>query len=201
MKNTVEKGDKFEERVFNCMKKMLDEGRLPWANPSSSAIFRQKGYFSRDRGNDIKIDVSIEVYPYTGSQEIALLNLIECKDYQSTVPVGKIEEFCGKVRQIGGFKCKAIFVTSSNFQEGAERFAKSNGIALVRLFHEDQINWVNYEGTPDMHEEAARSMGRSSILGFIFKQSEIKIIPPNIESISYYNGKYYRSMEQLFQKI
>jgi hypothetical protein len=199
MKNTVEKGTKFEERVFNIMKNLLDTGQLPWANPFCSEVFMQKGYYSRDRKSDIKIDVSIEVYHSKEIRELSMLGLIECKDYEEPIPVGKIEEFYGKTVQIAGLKCKTIFVTSSNFQEGAETFAKSKGIALVRLLHEDQINWVHYEGTPDMLEAATAKIENSPMIRFIFRQPNINL--PNINSMSYYNGKYYCSMEKLFQNI
>jgi hypothetical protein len=198
--NTVEKGTKFEERVYTKLKEMLENNQLSWANPNFSDIYMQKGYYSRDRDADIKVDVSIEVYPpVEGSSEIALLVPVECKDYQKPVPVGKIEEFNTKVRQISGLNCKAIFFSSSGFQKSARDFAMNNRIALAYLPPNEKINWIHYHGTLDMIENMLRELENNrSIQQLLWQDSPIL---PSMDAISYYDGKYYFGLARLLNVL
>jgi hypothetical protein len=59
-------------------------------------FFRRRDIYSRDRGSKIITDISIETC-LPEEKEYSLLTVIECKDYDGTIPVGKIEEFCNKV--------------------------------------------------------------------------------------------------------
>src|SRR3954466_10165793 len=57
---SVERGRAFEEQVYDALVKELHDGRLGLL-PSSCSVHLRKGYFSRDRGREIVIDVSIEM--------------------------------------------------------------------------------------------------------------------------------------------
>lgn len=63
------------------------------------------------------------------------LTVIECKDYTRKVSVDKIESFITKSRDVGANK--AIFVSSSGFQEGAIKVAGKHNIELFTL---EEIN-------------------------------------------------------------
>lgn len=53
---------------------------------------------------------------------------IECKDYKSAVPIGRIRDFSATLDDIGNIK--GIFVTTKGYQVGAIKFAEFKKIAL-----------------------------------------------------------------------
>lgn len=109
-------------------------------NPEWSRIFRKKGYYSKDRGSDIIFDISIEV---TRPDAIGYMYVffIECKDYDKAVPVDDVEEFWAKVAQVSGLNAKAIFATTSAFQQSARRVAASKGMGVLRSFPDATFKW------------------------------------------------------------
>lgn len=143
--NTVKKGDKFEDRVFSSISDSLKSGSLG-LNPDFCNLFQKKGYYSRDRDSEIVVDISIEVWMPKANKWSFLL-VCECKDYSRPIPVDDIEEFKAKLKQITGVNVKGLFVTSSAYQKGAMKYAGSNGIGLLRLLPEDQIDHVLYSMT------------------------------------------------------
>ncbi|MDY4310733.1 ImmA/IrrE family metallo-endopeptidase [Pseudomonas shirazica] len=137
--STYAKGDLFEERVYEYLKHELEQGDL-WLSPKFSQIFRKKKYYSRDREDFIVFDISIEV-KRPELDEPSLIVLIECKHYESTIPVNDIEEFCSKIGQVTGANVKGVFASASAFQAGAFRLAKNKGVAVVRHFDEQGFKW------------------------------------------------------------
>ncbi|MGG5289160.1 ImmA/IrrE family metallo-endopeptidase [Pseudomonas shirazensis] len=137
--STYAKGDLFEERVYDYLKRELEQGDL-WFSPKFSQIFRKKKYYSREREDFIVFDISIEV-KRPELTEPSMIVLIECKHYGSTIPVNDVEEFCSKIVQVTGANVKGIFASASAFQAGAFKFAKNKGVALVRHFDEDGFKW------------------------------------------------------------
>ena len=146
--NTVAKGDAFEDRVFESIRDLVESGYLG-LNPECCRLFQKKGYFSRDRGSDIIVDISIEVW-LPGSDRWSMLWVCECKDYSKPVPVDDVEEFKAKLNQIAGLNVKGLFATSSAYQSGALNYSRSNGLGLLRLLPEDQIDVVMYFMTPEI---------------------------------------------------
>ncbi len=140
--STLAQGDKFEERVFDALSDELKDDRLG-LSPATARLFRKKGYFSRDRKTNIVVDISIEVWP-PAAENYSLLWACECKDYGHSVPVDDIEEFKAKLDQIAGKNLKAVFATSNSLQRGALSYARSNGIGVVRILPDNQVNWVLY---------------------------------------------------------
>lgn len=57
--------------------------------------------------------------------------VIECKNYNSTVPIGKVRDFFGVLYDLDG--ASGIMVSSKSFQTGAKKFAKHYGISLQSL--------------------------------------------------------------------
>jgi hypothetical protein len=108
--STYAKGDRFEEQVFEFLSREINEGRFYAFRPECCKIFRKKGYYSRDREDFIIFDISVEVF-LPGFETPSLLVLIECKNYSGKVPVGDIEEFGSKIRQVAGFNAKGIFAS------------------------------------------------------------------------------------------
>jgi len=138
--NTTAKGDHFENRVYTILQKLLTDEAL-FLPGKHSKILRKKAYYSKDREAEIVFDISIETY-LPGATDYSLLTLIECKHYNTSVPVNDIEEFAAKVNQVGQHNTKAILIANSNFQSGAEKFSKSQKIALARVNPKDEIQWI-----------------------------------------------------------
>jgi Zn-dependent peptidase ImmA (M78 family) len=144
-KSSTQKGKEFEDRVFLIFSKLLSNDEL-FVPSSKSKIYTQKGYYSKDRQNNIFVDISVETF-IDQSNNYSLLTVIECKNYNTTIPVDDIEEFKSKLDQIAGKNVKGIMVTRLGFDQGTVNYAKSNGIALVRLLNTDEINWDVYRTT------------------------------------------------------
>ena len=149
--NTVEKGDKFEDRVFNLFDDWIRNNKLG-VNSENCKIYQKKGYYSKDRESNIIVDISVEVF-FEGFDTPSMLFIIECKDYDSLIPVGKMEEFERKVQQITGLNTKGFFVTSNGFQQGALTLARNRKIATIRLMPKDQVEWYsNFMGADMMRK-------------------------------------------------
>lgn len=152
--NTVEKGDRFEDKVFSSIKDLVDSGFLG-LNPDCCRLYQKKGYYSKDRDSDIIVDISIEIW-MPGANKWSMLWVCECKDYSKSVAVDDVEEFKAKLNQVAGVNVKGLFTTSSAFQKGALNYSRSNGIGLLRLLPDDQIDFLLYQMTPDMFDELER---------------------------------------------
>jgi hypothetical protein len=137
--NTKQIGDEFEDRIFKFLSDELKSGNFG-LDAKSCKIFRQKGYYSRDREKEIVFDISIEVYR-PNQIDFWLLILIECKNYSHTVSVDNIEEFSAKIEQIGSANTKGIFASSSALQVSALNYATSKRIGLLRYFDNRELKW------------------------------------------------------------
>lgn len=58
---------------------------------------------------------------------------IECKNYDSLVPIGKVRDFFGVINDLGNVH--GIMVSSKGYQDGAKRFAEYYSISLKGLRH------------------------------------------------------------------
>lgn len=56
---------------------------------------------------------------------------IECKNYKSSVPIGKVRDFKGVLDDLNNVN--GIMVSSKGFQDGAKKYAKEHGISLKEL--------------------------------------------------------------------
>ncbi len=137
--STFAKGDLFEEQVFQFLSREIDEGRF-FCRPEHCQIFRKRRYYSRDREDDIVFDIAIEIF-LPDQPKPSIIVLVECKNYAGTVPVGDIEEFGAKIRQVTGFNAKGIFVSSSAFQSGTINIARNQGFGVIRYFPDEGFQW------------------------------------------------------------
>ena len=160
--NTVERGDRFEDRVYQALVDELKDDSLG-LSPSAAKIFRKKGSFSRDRDSEVVVDISIEVWP-PGASNYSLLWICECKDYSHPIPVDDVEEFKAKLDQIAGKNVKGVLATSNSLQRGALNYAQSNGIGVVRILPDDQVRWISRLLTMDSPSRRAAAQGFLSAL-------------------------------------
>lgn len=127
--NTTQMGNEFEDIVAGVFNKLMLEGALG-VDPQCAKVISKPKYYSRDREADITFDLAIEIWP-NGAKRCALLYLIECKNYSSTVPVNDVEEFYGKILQVSDVAVKGVLVTNKGFQQSAYKVAKAKGMMLV----------------------------------------------------------------------
>lgn len=152
--SSVAKGNAFENRVFGAITNELNNERLGLSSRSASA-FQKKGYYSRDRDSDIIVDISIEIW-LPNADRWSMLWVCECKDYGSNIPVDDVEEFKAKLDQIAGANKKGVMAVTGALQQGALKYARANGIGIVRLLPSDQVEHLVYFMTSATMEESSR---------------------------------------------
>ncbi|WP_137896291.1 restriction endonuclease [Ramlibacter sp. 2FC] len=152
--SSVARGNAFENRVFAALQDEVDAERLGLL-PKQCSLFQKKGYFSRDRQSDVIVDISIEV-TLPGATEWSMLWVCECKDYSGALPVNDVEEFKAKLDQIAGKNVKGLLAVTGALQSGAEKYARSQGIGVVRIMPPSQVEWL-------MYFETVVSSGRESL--------------------------------------
>ena len=137
--STTQKGNKFEEEVYNFLDNEISNGRF--FRREYCTIYRKKSYYSKDRSSNIVFDISIELR-LSPNEDYSILILVECKNYNHKVPVDDVEEFYTKMEQISGGNTKGIIASRSAFQRGTFNFSKSKGIGLLRCPKLDRPNWI-----------------------------------------------------------
>ena len=126
--------------MFEAVVRELDSGWLGLA-PDRCRPFKRKGYHSRDRDDNIILDVSIEVW-IPGADTWSILWACECKDYGRPLPVDDVEEFKAKLDQVAGVNKKGFLALSGAMQRSALAYARSNGIGVLRLLPDAQVTLV-----------------------------------------------------------
>ncbi|MEA9914535.1 restriction endonuclease [Xanthomonas campestris pv. raphani] len=139
----VAKGTAFETRVHAAIGRELRSSKLG-LDPASATLHAKKGYYSRDRDSEIIVDLSIEIW-LPNATNWSLPWICECKDYGGSVPVDDVEEFKAKMDQISGANRKGVMAVTGALQQSALRYAQANGIGVVRLLPDDQVQHVLYQ--------------------------------------------------------
>jgi hypothetical protein len=137
--STTQKGNNFEDKVFELLKIELKSERL-LVQSKASKIYKKRKYFSKDRSSYVIVDISIECTLHDAF-EPSFFFIIECKDYDKPIPVNELEEFYSKIQQITGANVKALFITTASLQKAAFNYARSKKIAIIRILH-DEIKWI-----------------------------------------------------------
>ena len=99
-RNTTQVGNEFEIKAFDIINRVIQQEQLGHCSKYIK-LFQKKGYYSALRKKDIIFDITIEVWP-PGANRYVLLYVIECKSYDTKVPVNDVEEFHHKIQQISG---------------------------------------------------------------------------------------------------
>ncbi len=127
-KTTREKGDTFEENALQIISRAMENGQIGFVKEYAK-VFRKKKY-STTYGTKIEFDLTIEIWP-PGAKNFAMVYIIECKNYDSTIPANVMETFHSQLVQIGKFNIKPIFITSSALQLRPREMAKAYGIMVI----------------------------------------------------------------------
>ncbi len=81
---------------------------------------------------------------------ITYKTVIECKDYNSKIPLEKVDALIGKIKDIPDLK--AIFATKTGYQSGAEKKALHNKIDLLIVREQIDDDWKDKDGNPLIKE-------------------------------------------------
>lgn len=81
---------------------------------------------------------------------ITYKTVIECKDYDSIIPLEKIDALIGKTQDLPDLK--AVFATKKGYQSGARKKAEQNKIDLLIVREQNDSDWEAPEGTPLIKE-------------------------------------------------
>lgn len=140
--NTTLKGSEYEERVFEYFSKLLEKGKLPFANKSYSEIFMHKSY-PTTTSRKIICDISIETYnPLSNKDNWSSLIVIECKCYSKRrVDASDFDEFESKLQKLSKFGVKGIMVTNVGFTRTEIEQAKQAHIGLI-ILSEERASWI-----------------------------------------------------------
>jgi Restriction endonuclease len=122
-------GAQFENRVYRCLRRALENGSLG-LSPKASLVRLNPKYLSFEREKLITIDVAIEV-TLAGDRCPSLIWVWECKDTGRPVGVASVEEFHAKLEQIGLHSCKGTMISTSGFRSSALAYADRKGIGLA----------------------------------------------------------------------
>ena len=130
-------GETLESQVERSLEYELRHGKLG-LNSALASVLRHKAYFSKDRGKNITFDVVIELR-LPMAADPWLIWVWECKDLARLVTVDEVEEFHGKLEQIGVHRAKGTLACRNGFQDGTVAYAKSKGIGLARILPDGSI--------------------------------------------------------------
>lgn len=136
--STTSVGDEFEAEVFEFLQGELSAGRLGLL-PACCRMFRKKSYYSQISKADIEFDISIEVWR-PGASSYSALWLFECKRHGRPLEAKIARDLFVKMQEVAGNK--AVIISTSPFQKGAEEFCKSNNIGFVRYFDVSGFQWI-----------------------------------------------------------
>lgn len=159
--SSIEKGNALEDQIYHFFSSEIAAHRL-FAKPSCCKIRKKPRYYSRDRNNEIEFDVSIEIY-LPGMSDFSFVVLIECKNYNKSVPVNDVEEFFCKVQQVAAANSKSIVASKGAFQASTLEFAKSKKIGLLRCFDQSNCKW-DLLRSPSMSAYASAGISEENVL-------------------------------------
>ena len=136
MKNT---GKEYERFVANLQQTLLNADGV--AKQKNIAVEVNKKILDNG-GNEREFDIYWE-YELGG---LTYKTVIECKDFNSSIPIGKIDELIGKIKDIPDLK--AVFATKKSYQSGAITKAEQNKIDLLIVREQEDSDWFDADGAP-----------------------------------------------------
>lgn len=193
--NTTEKGNLFEDKVYDLLLEALMNDQL-FLSSKRSLLFKKKSYYSKDREDNIIFDLAIESYR-EGSDQPSLIVLIECKDYKTPVPIGRLEDFYAKKEQIARANCKCIFVTTSSLQSAAFKYASNLGIGVVRIMDDESMSWLIERSNRNLTTTAENSKA-INVINAITNEYFVSTYK---NTFAYYDENAFLSIQELIGDI
>jgi hypothetical protein len=193
--NTTEKGNLFEERVYDLLLEALTNDQL-FLSSKRSLLFKKKSYYSKDRENNIIFDLAIESYR-EGSDQPNLIVLIECKDYKTPVPIGRLEDFYSKKEQIARANSKCIFITTSSLQSAAFKYASNLGIGVIRVMDDDSMSWLIERSNKNL----TTSPENSKAINVLNAITNEYFVSTHKNTFAYHEGNTFLSIQELIDSL
>lgn len=134
----MSQGRELELIVKRALETELQRGKLG-IDPRAGSVHWHKAYPSNAGRPPIVVDVALEICRDMGVSPY-LVWVWECKDYKRLVPVDDVEEFHGKLEQLGVHRAKGTIICRNGFQKSALTTAKHWGIGLARLLPDGSIH-------------------------------------------------------------
>lgn len=78
--------------------------------------------------------------------------IIECKDYNSSISIDKVDALIGKLTDFPGVR--GIIATTKGYQRGAKEKAQQHNVELLCVREQNDNDWVDADGTPLIREVA-----------------------------------------------
>lgn len=194
--NTVEKGDKLEQIIYDVFSEDIANGRF-WANKDCCNIFMKKGYYSKDREKNIIFDIAIEI-SLPGQVNYSVLVLIECKNYNHKVPVDDVEEFYAKTQQISGANIKAIVASTNSYQDGTFKYSRSKGIGLLRYFSKEKREWILTRSPSIINGRSKDETEKTTVSLGLIQQEHIS---KGFDFYCFTGSRYSNSTQKLFSDL
>ncbi len=138
--NTVKKGNLFEAKSLEIIKKVVENGDLALMSDLLKVQTKIK-YQCRNRKGSVEFDLTIEVWP-PNAKRYSMIYFVECKDYKTRIPIEKVKKFYADIIEVAGLNAKPIFIANSQFQEGAFDFAEAMGMMLIQAESSDDYKII-----------------------------------------------------------
>lgn len=130
-KNTKEQGDELEDLVADLYKQNKD---FNIEKRKQFPVILHEGQDKRNR--------EVDIYISFNKSGLKFERAIECKNYKNKVGVSKVDEFIGKLEDIGLEVRNSIFVTSNGFTKDAIQKAEKRGIKTY-VFEDNTAKYIS----------------------------------------------------------
>ena len=104
--------------------------------------------------NDAGVEREFDIYWEYELGGFTYKTVIECKAYNSSVTVERIDALLGKIHGIPDLK--PVFATRTGYQSGAIKVARHNKIELLIVREQDDSDWTDQDGTPLIKKASVR---------------------------------------------
>lgn len=137
--NTTEKGDNYENKVFQLVNRLIADGTLPVGKKFS--VYQKKSY-SFDFGTDSFIaDVSVEISNPRCNEEISTVIIFECKDLGRKLDKSDYLEWRARLINFP-YGCKVYFVTPKGYPQPVIDGSRQLGIGLIVWSGKGDEQWI-----------------------------------------------------------
>ncbi|GHU55343.1 hypothetical protein FACS189442_2800 [Spirochaetia bacterium] len=131
-------GTSYEQFVAKLQKAIIQSE--PYTNTKNIQVEMNKMLCDKNGANR-----EFDVYWKYELGGITYQTVIECKDYNSTIDITKIDALIGKIQDLPEIN-KALFATKTGYQKGAKLKAEQNNIDLLIIREQNDNDWVDSNG-------------------------------------------------------
>lgn len=189
--NSTKKGDELEDTFYEYLLGQKRRGELIYGlYPSQNCeIFKKKGYYCRERGNDVQFDIVIEIHQIGRKDPFSYI-VFECKNYENDIPETCVTDFSDKLGRIFRHAAKGVLVVSSRLQSGADKLARSRSLGIVKY---------DKAGLEVVADRSARYCLESRFVKSQIFRSERPI--KALKFSAFYNGKFFGTIDRFLRSL